>query len=92
MIYDMHFRKLLILIALAIPAWAGVVEDVRGALAQHDFHGSRFGTQILSSPGTVSRAEYVEAYSWMARAALMRRRLRSGCRLRQTNESFGVTE
>ena len=32
---NLRFRKLLILIALSTPAWAGIVEDVRDALAQN---------------------------------------------------------
>jgi thiol-disulfide isomerase/thioredoxin len=65
----MHFRKLLILIALVGPAWAGVVEDVRGALAQHSFTAadSELASYVAKNGVT---GEYVEAYSWMARAAL----------------------
>ncbi len=37
MIKNMRFGKFLILIALATPAWAGIVEDVRTALAQNNF-------------------------------------------------------
>ena len=65
----MHFRKLLILAALVGPAWAGVVEDVRGALAQHSFTAadSELASYVANNGIT---GEYVEAYSWMARAAL----------------------
>jgi thiol-disulfide isomerase/thioredoxin len=65
----MHFGKLLILIALVGPAWAGVVEDVRGALAQHSFTAadSELASYVANNGIT---GEYVEAYSWMARAAL----------------------
>lgn len=65
----MHFRKLLVLIVLLSPAWAGVVEDVRGALAQHSFTAADSSLKsYLASNGVTG--EYVEAYSWMARAAL----------------------
>jgi thiol-disulfide isomerase/thioredoxin len=65
----MHFRKLLVLIALVGSAWAGVVEDVRGALAQHSFTAadSELASYVAKNGVT---GEYVEAYSWMARAAL----------------------
>jgi thiol-disulfide isomerase/thioredoxin len=65
----MYFRKLLVLIALAGSAWAGVVEDVRGALAQHSFTAadSELASYVTKNGVT---GEYVEAYSWMARAAL----------------------
>jgi thiol-disulfide isomerase/thioredoxin len=65
----MHFRKLLILIILVSPAWAGVVEDVRGALAQHSFTAADLYLKSYVAKNGVT-AEYVEAYSWMARAAL----------------------
>jgi thiol-disulfide isomerase/thioredoxin len=69
MIKDMHFRKLLILIALVTPAWAGVVEDVRGALAQNSFTAADLYLKAYRSKNGVT-PEYVEAYSWMARTAL----------------------
>jgi thiol-disulfide isomerase/thioredoxin len=65
----MHFRKLLILIALVTPAWAGIVENVRTALAQNNFGAAdSYLASYRSSEGVTP--EYVEAYSWMARAAL----------------------
>ncbi len=69
MIKNMHFRKLLILIALVTPAWAGIVEDVRTILAQDNFSAA---DSYLSSYRTRNGVtpEYIEAYSWMARAAL----------------------
>src|SRR5580693_10038393 len=68
----MHFRKLLILIALVTPAWAGIVEDVRTALAQDNFStADSFLNSYRTKNGVTP--EYVEAYSWMARAALSAR-------------------
>ncbi|MGA8501845.1 MAG: TlpA family protein disulfide reductase [Candidatus Sulfotelmatobacter sp.] len=65
----MHFRKLLILIALVTPAWAGIVENVRTALAQDNFSAAdSYLTSYRTAKGITP--EYVEAYSWMARAAL----------------------
>jgi len=37
MIKNTYFGKILVLIALVTPAWAGIVEDVRSALAQNNF-------------------------------------------------------
>jgi thiol-disulfide isomerase/thioredoxin len=69
---SMHLRKFLILIALASPAWAGVVEDVRGALAQNSFTAAdSYLKSYLASNGV--NGEYVEAYSWMAREAFQDR-------------------
>jgi thiol-disulfide isomerase/thioredoxin len=69
MITKMHFRKLLIFIALAAPAWAGVVEDVRTALAQNNFGAADSYLNSYRARNGVT-PEYVEAYSWMARTAL----------------------
>ena len=65
----MYFRKLVILIALVTPAWAGIVEDVREALAQNSFASADLYLKAyLAKNGATP--EYVEAYSWIARAAL----------------------
>ena len=65
----MRFSKLLILLALVAPAWAGIVEDVRGALAQNSFPAAEADLQSYRGKNGFT-AEYVEAYSWMGRAAL----------------------
>jgi thiol-disulfide isomerase/thioredoxin len=65
----MHLRKLLLLIALATPAWAGIVENVRTALAQNNFSAAdAYLSSYRASNGVTP--EYAEAYSWMARAEL----------------------
>lgn len=55
--------------AFAMPARAGIVENVRTALAQNNFSEA---DSYLSSyrAQTGITPEYLEAYSWMARAAL----------------------
>ncbi len=65
----MRFPKVLVLIALLSPAWAGVVEDVRGALGQNNLPTAEAELNSYRAQNGVT-AEYVEAYSWMARAAL----------------------
>src|SRR5229473_6970059 len=66
---NFQLRKLLILIALVTPAWAGIVGDVRTALAQGNF--SAADTYLNSYRATNGiTPEYLEAYSWMGRAAL----------------------
>ena len=69
MIKNLHFGKALIGIALVTPAWAGIVEDVRQALAQNGFSTAEDELKSYRAKNGVS-GEYVEAYSWMARAAL----------------------
>jgi thiol-disulfide isomerase/thioredoxin len=70
----MNFRKLLIWLALVVPAgvvpaWAGVVENVRTALAQNNFSGAEAQLNSYRAGNGVT-PEYIEAYSWMGRAAL----------------------
>jgi thiol-disulfide isomerase/thioredoxin len=72
MIKNLHFRKALIGIALVTPAWAGIVENVREALAQNGFSTAEAELKSYRAKNGVS-GEYVEAYSWMARAALSAR-------------------
>jgi thiol-disulfide isomerase/thioredoxin/type II secretory pathway pseudopilin PulG len=68
----MDFRRLLILIALVTPAWAGIVEDVRLTLAQNNFSGAEAQLNSYRAKNGVT-PEYIEAYSWMARTALSSR-------------------
>src|SRR5712671_643542 len=65
----MSFRKLLILFLLAIPAKAGIVEDVRTALAQSNFRAADSDLNSYRAKNGVT-PEYLEAYSWMGRGAL----------------------
>jgi thiol-disulfide isomerase/thioredoxin len=67
-----HIPKLLILVALAGPAWAGIVEDVRTALAQNNFSAADTYLNSYRARSGVT-PEYIEAYSWMGRAALSAR-------------------
>ncbi len=68
----LHLRKLLLLLALITPAWAGIIEDVRGALSQNNFSAADSQLNSYRSTNGVT-PEYIEAYSWMARAALSAR-------------------
>jgi thiol-disulfide isomerase/thioredoxin len=72
MVRKLHFGKILILIVLVTPAWAGIIEDVRATLAQNNFSSAE--TQLNSYRGKYGvTPEYVEAYSWMGRGALAAR-------------------
>jgi thiol-disulfide isomerase/thioredoxin len=65
----MALRKFLVFLLLITPAWAGIVEDVRGALSQNNFAAADQDLKSYLATNGVN-GEYVEAYSWMARAAL----------------------
>src|SRR5271165_5199055 len=65
----MYFRKFLILILLVTPAWAGIVENVRTALAQNNFSAAEAQLNSYRAVNSIT-PEYIEAYSWLGRAAL----------------------
>ncbi len=65
----MRFRILLVSVLLTASAWAGIVDNVRYALAQNNFSAAELELNSYRSQLGVS-AEYVEAYSWLGRAAL----------------------
>lgn len=62
-------RTLLVLLALIAPAWAGIVEDVRVALYRNNFSAADSYLKSYRNSNGVT-PEYIEAYSWMGRAAL----------------------
>jgi len=68
----MGFRALRLFLALFVLtayAWAGIIEDVRGTLAQHNFSAAEGELNSYRAQHGVT-AEYLEAYSWMGRTAL----------------------
>jgi len=65
----MRLRILLVSVLLTASAWAGIVEDVRLALMQNSFSAAESALNSYRNQQGVS-SEYLEAYSWMGRAAL----------------------
>ncbi len=65
------FAPLVILLA-ASASWAGIVDNVRMALAQNNFSAAEAELTSYRAQRGVD-AEYIEAYSWMGRAALEER-------------------
>ena len=65
----MRLRILLVSILLTAPAWAGVVDDVLAALQQSNFSAAEAALNSYRGSQGVT-PEYLEAYSWMGRAAL----------------------
>jgi len=58
-----------LLIILSSTAWAGIVEDVRFSLSQNNFSSAE--SELKSYKGKLGvTPEYMEALSWMGRAAL----------------------
>ena len=72
-IEEMRFRILIISVLLtATSCWAGIVESVRSALEQNNFAVAEAQLNSYRSQRGVD-GEYLEAYSWMGRAALEQR-------------------
>ncbi|MBZ5597610.1 MAG: TlpA family protein disulfide reductase [Acidobacteriia bacterium] len=65
----MRFRLLTAFLLLASFSFAGIVEDVRTALAQKNFSAADVSLQSYQARQGVT-PEYLEALSWMARTAL----------------------
>jgi thiol-disulfide isomerase/thioredoxin len=65
----MRLRALLVAFFLTAAAWAGIVEDVRGALNDNSFVAAQMFLKSYRTKNGVT-PEYIEAYSWQARAAL----------------------
>jgi len=69
----MRLRTLFALLVLTASAWAGIVDDVREALAARDFSAAEANLNSYRSKQGVT-PEYIEAYSWMGREALNARK------------------
>jgi thiol-disulfide isomerase/thioredoxin len=65
----MRVRSFFAVFFLTAAAWAGIVEDVRGALANNSFVAAQMFLKTYRAKNGVT-PEYVDAYSWQARAAL----------------------
>jgi thiol-disulfide isomerase/thioredoxin len=65
----MRFRTVLLWFSLVATASAGIVDDVRQTLAQNNFSAAESELNAYRGQQGVT-PEYLEAYSWMGRAAL----------------------
>src|SRR5271169_3920504 len=64
----MRFRALVVSFLLSAAAWAGIVDNVRMALTQNNFSAAESELNSYRDGRGVT-PEYLEAYSWLARAA-----------------------
>ncbi len=65
----MRVRVFFICLFLTVSAWAGIVEDVRIALAQNNLAAAESELEYYRNQRGVT-PEYLEAYSWIGRVAL----------------------
>src|SRR5215472_15816858 len=89
---DMRSRIVLISVLLCARAsWAGIVESVRYALAQNNFAAAEAQlNSYRSQRGT--DAEYLEAYSWLGRAALDQRQYDQAAAYAKETKSLAVEQ
>jgi thiol-disulfide isomerase/thioredoxin len=87
----MRFRVLLASVALTAVAWAGVVDDVRMALAQNNFSAAEAELSSYRSQQGVN-GEYLEAYSWLARAALDQRQYDQAAQYAKQTKTLAVEQ
>jgi len=68
----MRLRILLASVLFTASAWAGIVDNVRMALAQNNFSAAEAALNSYRTDQGVT-SEYLEAYSWMGRVAFDQR-------------------
>jgi thiol-disulfide isomerase/thioredoxin len=66
--------RIAVFLLLSSAAFAGIIEDVRGAIAQNSFNTAETQLQAYRTQHGVD-PEYLEALSWMARGSLAARQL-----------------
>src|SRR5271165_4650193 len=84
----MRLRILLVSVLFTPSAWAGIVDDVRLALMQNNFSAAESALNSYRNQQGVN-AEYLEAYSWMARAALDQRQYEQAAAYAKQTQSQG---
>jgi len=87
----MRFRTFLTFLVLSASAWAGIVDDVQTALARNNFSSAEAELNSYRSRQGVT-PEYVEAYSWMGRAALVARQYDQAAAYAKQTKSLAVEQ
>jgi thiol-disulfide isomerase/thioredoxin len=87
----MRLRILLVSVWLTASAFAGIVDEVRIALARNNFSGAESALISYRSQQGVT-AEYLEAYSWMARAALDQRQYDQAAAYAKQTQTLAVEQ
>jgi tetratricopeptide (TPR) repeat protein len=88
----MRIRTLVItMAALTASAWAGIVDDVRTDLAQNNFSAAERALNSYRSQQGVN-PEYLEAYSWLGRAALDKRQYEQAAGYAKQTKTMAVEQ
>jgi thiol-disulfide isomerase/thioredoxin len=87
---QMTYRIALILLLSSL-AFGGIIEDVRGAIAQNNFSAASSELQAYRVQHGVD-PEYLEALSWMARGSLASRQLEQALSYSKQTESLSLQQ
>jgi len=88
---SMRIRLVLAAALLTSTAWAGVVDNVLLALSQNNFAAAESELNSYRSQRGVT-GEYLEAYSWMARAALDQRQYGQAAAYARQTRSLAIEQ
>jgi tetratricopeptide (TPR) repeat protein len=88
---DMRLRILLVSVLLTGSVWAGIVDDVRRAVAQNNFSAAESLLNSYRNQQGVT-AEYLEAYSWLGRAALDRQQYDQAAAYAKQTQTLAVEQ
>ena len=87
----MGSRIAVLCLLLSSLSFAGIIEDVRGAIAQNNFSAAGSELQAYRTQHGVD-PEYLEALSWMARGSLAGRQLEQAFSYSKQTESLAVQQ
>jgi thiol-disulfide isomerase/thioredoxin len=87
----MRIRILAIALALTASAWAGIIDDVRTDLEQNNFSAAERALNSYRSQQGVN-PEYLEAYSWLGRAALQERQYEQAAGYAKQTKTLAVEQ
>ncbi len=87
----MAFRFVSCVLLLSVSASAGIIEDVRGALAQNQFTVAESELKAYKAHSGAT-PEYIEALSWMGRAALEMQQYTQADAYAQQTESLALQQ
>ena len=88
---NMRLRILLVSVLLTGSVWAGIVDDVRRAVAQNNFSAAESLLNSYRNQQGVT-AEYLEAYSWLGRAALDRQQYDQAAAYAKQTQTLAVEQ
>src|SRR5208283_4596132 len=88
---SMRIRALLVSLLLTTFAWGGILDDVRVALQQNNFSAAESELNSYRDGRGVT-PEYLEAYSWLGRAALDRQQYEQAAAYAKQTKALAIEQ